>query len=274
MRAVLSLLVAAFLPTVAFAAEPTLTIKAGDKQAAFTRAALLKRPELTTLTIADDPAYPGKTMTYKAVPAYVLFEGLDLAANAVIQFKCLDGFSAPIGRDRLLNKAPDKSIAYVAIETTDAPWPALKPGAPTAGPFYLVWPKPELSFIGREEWPYQLAAFEVKGSLAQVYPAIFPDPKLKADSPVVKGFEVFTRNCFACHTLNKSGAAEFGPDLNVPMSPTEYFTKGALKKLIRDPQSLRHFPKSRMVGFPPSVISDKDLDDLIAYLEHMAKRRQ
>jgi cytochrome c1 len=73
--------------------------------------------------------------------------------------------------------------------------------------------------------------------------------------------------------MNKSGTAEMGPDLNVPMNPTEYLTKTALRMQIRNPQSLRFFPKSRMSAFPAEVLSDKELDDLIAYLTHMAKRK-
>lgn len=257
----------------AASSEPTLTIKADGETRTLTRSELLKRPDVERVTIKDDPAYPGQTMTYKAVPAHALFSGLKIAADAVIQFQCSDGFSAPLGRDRLLNGAADKSIAYVAIEPADAPWPALKPGSPSAGPFYLIWPKPDLSFISREEWPFQLAAFEVKGSLAKIYPKILPDPTLSPDAPARRGFEAFTRNCFACHTLNESGAAAIGPDLNVPMSPTEYLTKKALRMIIRDPQSVRRFAKSKMTGFPPSVLAERDLDDLIAYLEHMAKRR-
>ena len=203
--------------------------------------------------------------------ATALFEGLKIADDAVIQFKCLDGFSAPLSKERLLNKTAERSFAYVAIEEADKPWAALKAGSPSAGPFYLVWPKPEASAIGPEEWPFQLAAFEVKGTLESLYPKIFPDSKLRATSPVRLGFAVFTKNCFACHTLNKSGAADVGPDLNVPMNPTEYLQKAAFRKLVRNPQDLRHFPRSRMSAFPKELLSDKDLDNLIAYLEHMAK---
>lgn len=253
--------------------NPTLTIRGSEQEVAFTRSQLLARPDIQTITVTDDPAYPGKSMIYKAVPAAALFKDVRLADDAVIQFKCLDGFSAPISKERILSNAEAKSVAFVAIEGPEAPWPAMKPNGPSAGPFYLIWVHPEASAISREEWPFQLAAFEVKGALTQVYPNIAPDMKLKAESAVRLGFGVFTRNCFACHTMNKEGATDVGPDLNVPMSPTEYFTKRTLRKLIRDPQSVRHFPKGRMVGFPPTVLSDKDLDHLVAYFAHMAKRR-
>lgn len=252
-------------------ADPVLTIQAGAKKAEFKRSDLLKRPDLETLQVSADPAYPGKVMTYKAVPVAALFKDVTIAPDAVIQFKCLDGFSAPISKERLLNTDDKKSRAYVAIEETGAAWPPVKPNGPSAGPFYLVWPQPGLSSIGPEEWPFQLAAFEVKGSLAEVFPGVLPDAK--ASATVKQGFAVFTKNCFACHTLNKAGAAEVGPDLNVPMSVTEYLTKTGLRTIVRDPQAARHFPKSRMSAFPKEIISDKDLDALVAYLEHMAKRK-
>ena len=197
------------------AIDPEFTLQAGEQKFSFKRSELMTRFDIETLSFSNDPTYPGQAMSYKAVRATALFDGMTIADDAVIQFKCLDGFSAPISKERLLNKLPAKSLAYIAIEEADKPWPAVKPGGPSAGPFYLVWRNSEASFIGPEEWPFQLAAFEVKGTLESLYPAIFPDAKLKPMSEVRQGFAVFTKNCFACHTLNKAGAAEIGPDLNV-----------------------------------------------------------
>lgn len=270
----LLLILSLFLTPVARAEDdPELTLSSGSQKKTYKRSDLLQRKDLQEITIDADPAYPGQKMAYKVVPAAALFDEMKIADDAVIQFKCLDGFSAPISKDRLLNESKEKSVAFVAIEEAGKPWPAIKPGGSSAGPFYLVWPNPKPSFIGPEEWPFQLAAFEVKGTLESLYPAIFPDAKLKAGDPARRGLAVFTKNCFACHTLNKQGASEVGPDLNVPMNPTEYFQKAALRKQIRDPQSLRHFPKSRMNPFPPSILSDRELDDLIAYLTHMTKHK-
>lgn len=119
-----------------------------------------------------------------------------------------------------------------------------------------------------------LAGFEVEASLDQLYPAIFPERTVPADSPISKGFRVFTKNCFACHTLNHNGMATMGPDLNLPMSPTEYFRETALKKLIRDPGSVRQWKGRRMPGFATSAISDAELNQLMAYLRHMAQHKK
>jgi len=255
------------------AAEPTLTIRAASKTVVYKRSALLARPDVVTLVVPRDPAYE-RPMTYRAVAATALFKDIPVAASATLQFRCLDGFSAPIAKDRLLSRSSHGARAFIAIEPPHHPWPKLRADRPSAGPFYLVWSKPELSRISQEEWPYQLAGFEVKADVASLYPKIVPGKEVAADSPVRRGFAVFTKNCFACHTLNKSGTGQVGPDLNVPMSPTEYFAPGILRRLVRDQQKVRYFPRSTMSRFPPEVISNRELDDLVAYLGYMAKHKQ
>ena len=255
------------------AIDPQLTLRSGEQVVVFKRSDLLKRSDIETIVVPRDPSYR-RSITYRAVRTRALFEGLTIADDAVVQFRCLDGFSAPISKERLLDTTPGRSVAYIAIEEEDKPWPPLKPGRPSAGPFYLVWQRPEASFIGPEEWPYQLVAFEVKGTLESLYPRILPDARLGPNTAVRQGFAVFTKNCFACHTLNKAGESAVGPDLNVPMNPTEYLRRSALRAIVRDPQSLRHFPESRMSGFPEETLSEKDLDHLIAYLKHMARRKE
>ena len=254
--------------------EPTLTLVTKTGEKTFTVSELLKRKDTETVIVENDPVYPGQKMEYVALKVTSLFDQIELDDDAVIQFKTLDGFSAPVSRQRLLNKSSKESIAYVAMELPDKKWPPMKPGKPSAGPFYLIWKNPELSHISSEEWSYMLAAFEVKGSLETTYPEIFPSKKLSGNDPVTKGFRLFVKNCFACHTMNKVGASGIGPDLNVPMNPTEYFRPAALKKLIRNPQAVRHWPNGRMQGFKPDIISNEDLNHLIAYLEHMSRRRK
>ena len=84
------------------------------------------------------------------------------------------------------------------------------------------------------------------------------------------GQEVFTVQCLPCHRMKGAGEGELGPDLGQPMSPTQYFTPEALRKLIRNPKSVRTWPGQIMPGFDPSKISDADLDAVIAYLGAMA----
>jgi cytochrome c1 len=57
------------------------------------------------------------------------------------------------------------------------------------------------------------------------------------------------------------------------MNPTEYMTAKGLHALIRDPKSVRTWPEQRMPSFPPNFVSDKEIDLIVAYLQHMAGRK-
>lgn len=84
---------------------------------------------------------------------------------------------------------------------------------------------------------------------------------------------VFVTHCAACHTINGGGDAAVGPDLNQPFNPTEYFNEPFLRKLIRDPASVRNWGRRSMPGFAPTVLGEAQLDDLLAYLRQMAVQR-
>lgn len=275
--------------------ESTITIKTPEKTIRYRRSDLIARgastsssqnfsgdlpanpspkPGLTILKVEKDPAYGGRSMAYEAVPVYSLFKGIDVPKGGVLQYRCLDGFSAAISMERLLNSSPEKSIAYLAIEP-ERKWPQLpdKRGGQTAGPFYVIWSNPEASQINREEWPYQVVGFEVKKSLQDSYPDIFPDPALSESSAIRNGFKVFAQVCFNCHTMNLQGESHIGPDLNYPMSPTEYFKDGVLQNFVRDPKSVRQWPNAAMPAFPVEVVSDPDMENLVQYFKHMSTRK-
>jgi mono/diheme cytochrome c family protein len=229
---------------------------------------LLKHPQLQTLTINNDVSYK-KDMTYQAVPLAALLKGVKPEDH--LQAVALDGFAAELAAAPLLNK--DGARAWLAIEDPAQPWPPLSAGKHSAGPFYLVWTDPQAGNISPEQWPFEVASIKLMAPVAQRFPALLPDPALKADDPVNKGFALFQKNCLACHRLNGAGDAQFGPDLNIPYSPTEYFGADFLKRYIRDPQSLRQWPQAKMPGFSEEVLPDGDLEMLVGYLKHMAGRK-
>ena len=250
-------------------AEPELTVTIAGRTATYATAALLGMPTATTVTIPNDVAYK-RDMTFRAVPMPVLLAGV--ASDDTLRFTASDGFVAMIPAAQLLSRSG--ATAYLAVEAVDAPWPPLKADSPaTAGPFYLVWLHPERGAISAEEWPYQIARIDVVAPLAKRYPMLAPSAGLSARDPVRHGYAVFARNCAVCHTLNMGGDATIGPDLNVPYNPTEYMRIDALRRLIRDPQSLRRWPAAKMPSFDVKVVSDRDLTDLLAYLRHMADRK-
>ena len=76
-----------------------------------------------------------------------------------------------------------------------------------------------------------------------------------------------------CHRLNGGGASEIGPDLGQPMAATDYMTEAGIRALVRDPKSVRTWPRQQMPAFPPSLLPDTDLDGLIAYLRQIASQR-
>jgi mono/diheme cytochrome c family protein len=251
----------------------TLLIESSTINKAYTTESLLKNKHTKTIKIPSDPSYKNEPGEFKAIPLNILFKEYKLNNEMVIQFHCTDGFSAPFNTTLALNSKPDKSIAYLAIEEPNNKWTNLPKKKLGAGPFRIVWVNPEKSNIVQEQWPYMISSFSIKESLKASYPKIYPSDTLEANHDAHKGFKVFLNNCFACHRMNKQGEGEIGPDLNHPMNPTEYFQVDALKKLIRNPSDVRTWKTSKMPDFDKSEISDKDIDDLVAYLEHMSSQR-
>lgn len=230
---------------------------------------LLTHPQVQTVQIVDDVSYK-RTMSYRAVPLASLLPRLKPESH--LQAIALDGFAAELTAAPLLETHGAR--AWLAVEDPAQPWPALAEGKPSAGPFYLVWTDPQAGHISPEQWPFQISRIKQLKTVAERFPALLPDPKLAANDPINQGFAVFQKNCLACHRLNGAGDAQVGPDLNIPYNPTEYFGADFLKRYIRDPQSLRHWPQAKMPAFAASVLPDSELDLLVGYLKHMAGRKQ
>lgn len=276
LTALLLLLVALPVHT-ALAGGPSLTIVAAGSERVFDRDALLARPDTVTVDIPADVSY-GRPMSYRAVPLASLlgnpgFPSGDFPSGTVLEGVASDGFTAQLPPELCLRTGPDGAVAFLAVEPADRPWPNLPGKEVSAGPFYLVWVRPEASGVRSEQWPYQLARIVASDDPLRRWPQLAVDQGLAADSPIRAGQAVFITQCMACHTLNGAGSAAMGPDLNRPMNPTEYLTPAGLKTLIRDPRSVRTWPGQQMPGFDPAMLSDADLDRVIAYLGHMAGRK-
>ena len=246
----------------------SLTVDTGHGPRTLTTAQLLARPDAKDITVPGDISYHATTH-YRAVPLKALLDGVP--ASAHLQFTALDGFAAELPASMILDA--HGAEAWLAVEPEGKPWPKLGPDKAGAGPFYLVWLHPEAGHVGPEQWPYQIVSVRTLAAPATRFPAMRPAAGLGKDDPVMRGFAVFQRNCITCHTLNGQGDAKLGPDLNIPHSPTEYLRADMLRTLIRNPQDMRHWPQAKMPAFGEGTLSDADLDDLIAYLTHMAKKK-
>ncbi len=260
------------LSGLAQASEPSLTVTVGGESGEFTREALLARPDATTIEVAKDITYRAP-MTYRAVPVAALLAGMTLPADSVIEAVALDGFIAQLPLDLVLNTDQSKAVAWLAIEPADHAWPPIPGKDASAGPFYIVWTGAEVGSVRSEQWPYQVAKLESQPSPASRWPALAVDPALPATDPIRAGQALFVVQCLTCHRLNGAGAADVGPDLNLPMNPTEYLTPDGLHALIRDPKAVRTWPAQAMPSFPPDYLSDREIDLVIAYLKHMAGRK-
>ena len=253
-------------------ADPVLDIVIGGQTRHFGRDELLRRPDVVHVTVANDVAY-GKAMDYLAVPVAKLLAGLDPPANAVIESVALDGFAAQLPLDLLINTDPARAVAWLAIEPDDPHWPMLPGKAESAGPFYIVWTGASVATIRSEQWPYQLKRLASQSTPLERWPALDVDPALPATDPARAGLALYKTQCLPCHTLNGAGTGTMGPDLNAPMNPTRYMTADGLHALIRDPKSVRSWPSMQMPGFAAEQMSDREIDQIISYLTHMAARR-
>jgi mono/diheme cytochrome c family protein len=189
-----------------------------------------------------------------------------------LETRAADGFVAQIPLSLVRKASAGGAVPWIAIEPPGAPWPNLPNGAQSAGPFYLVWQHPERSGVTREQWPYQLASLAVVESPAHRWPQLATDPSLPPDAPARRGELVFVANCLPCHRLNGGGAGEMGPDLGAPTNALDYLTEKGLRAIVRNPKAVRSWPLLQMPGFGPEVVTDADLDALIAYLQQAAHR--
>jgi mono/diheme cytochrome c family protein len=268
----LALLLLLLLSGLAQAAEPTITVTVGNDTRSFSRGELLARPDATTIQVARDVAYR-RPMTYRAVPVASLLARMALPPDSVIEAVALNGFVAQIPPDLLLNTNESKAVAWLAIEPAEQPWPAISGKNENAGPFYIVWTGAEVGSIRSEQWPYQLAKLVSQPSPLSRWPALAVNSALPPNDPVRAGQALFIIQCLPCHKLNGAGAADVGPDLNLPQNPTEYLTPKGLHDLVRNPKAVRTWPAQSMPALA-DYLSDRDIELVIAYLHHMAARKQ
>ncbi len=190
-----------------------------------------------------------------------------------MQARAVDDFSVGIPAS-FFAAAPDIE-AFLAVEDPAAPWSPIpgKPGT-SAGPFYVVWRLAPKAHVSSEFWAYRLAALTVTDSPAKRWPALAIGAEVPAGSPIRAGLDRFVEVCMACHRFDGAGEGEQGPDLGRPMVVTRYFRIPALKKLVRDPASVRQLPGQKMPAFDQSMLSDSDLDAIIDWLEYKAAQRR
>jgi mono/diheme cytochrome c family protein len=252
-------------------AAESLALSFGGKQHSYSAAELLARPDAQVINVPEDVSYR-RPMTYRAVPLLGLLGNVTSSDDDTIEARAADGFVSQIPLQLIEKGAEGGSVAWVAVEDPAHPWPSLPGKDVSAGPFYVVWKDPQRSRVGTELWPYQTVALTGAESPSHRWPQMQVAADLPPEAPARHGQSVFTTQCMPCHRIKGAGAAEVGPDLGVPMNPTQYLTPEGLRALIRNPKSVRTWPQQQMPGFSDKALSDADLDAVIAYLTHMAQR--
>lgn len=252
-------------------AQSALELETDGTARALTRQTLLARPDAADIHVPRDIAY-GKPMTFRAVPfADLLGDGLP--ADGVLETRAADGFAAQLPLDLVRRRTPAGAVPWLAIEDPAHPWPKLPGKQVSAGPFYLVWLGPGASSVRGEQWPYQIVRITIESSPLARWPSLAVDAALPANDPARAGQRLFVTQCLACHRLDGAGSSHAGPDLNTPMNPVDYFQPAALRRYIRNPASVRDWPGRSMPAFPPDQLSDRELDQIVAYLAYMARRK-
>jgi mono/diheme cytochrome c family protein len=246
-----------------------LVIDSGSRTV-LTTEALLARPDVATIRIPTDTTYH-RPMTYRAVRLRALPGMQSLPAGTELQITASDGFVTNLPADLLREQGG--ATPWLAIEPREKSWPLSADGK-DIGPFYLVWTNPAASGVMSEQWPYQIETIRVTPSREARWPQLAVGHDVPANSPVRRGQAILATQCMVCHRVSGAGDAAVGPDLNRPHNPTEYFQPWALKAYIRDPRSIRSWPGMKMPGFDKTVLSDPDLDALIAYLGYLSRRGQ
>jgi len=278
LRAALSALallyvIAGVRPGQAAAQTPALTVSDRGAKRTYTRQDLLSRPDLHTITISD-PVYH-RPMTYRAIPAADLLQGLKIDGDDYVQARAIDNFSIGIPVRLFSPAVATQTEPFVAVEDPAAPWPPFPNDAKksSAGPYYLVWRLAPSAQVSSMYWVDRLAALAVTDGPLKRWPGLGVGADVQANDPIRTGLDRFVELCIACHRFKGQGEGDKGPDLARPMNPVQYFQLPALKKLIRDPASVRQWPDQKMPGFDASSLSDADLDAIIAWLTYKARQR-
>lgn len=220
---------------------------------------------LATQNIAN-----GQPATYQGADLVELLNlgfGPDWRRYDLVKFGTEDGYAPLIPRETIL--AHHGLVAY-----GEAGKPGFAPIQPTPGasvqpgPYWLVWDvqaDPAAKTDAWLSWPWQLARIELT-RLEREFPRAAPPAD--ASEQANRGFTAFLQHCGKCHSVNGEGG-QIGPELNYPVSVTEYWQPDWLARFIADPQSVRY--NSKMVGFYPGIQNrGAVIQEVLAYLKAMA----
>jgi len=221
----------------------------------------------TLITVYDDPVYHS-IKRYNAIPfpelleTYTSIKNLETSEYQIV-FECEDGYKPMMPLQKFISVK-----SFLAVSDLDAPkgqlWlPIIKDGHEMkAAPFYLIYQEVSTKDVDFK-WPYNLIKIHLVPNSENIA-LLFPKDDAKAEI----GFQLFSKNCVTCHSINKIGG-NMGPELNYPKSVTEYWDKTQLKAFIKNPASFRNGVKMPT----PTNLTTKEIDEIVNYLEYMTNHK-
>ncbi len=269
-----ALAVLSLLTSPAFAADDDhLSFLVSGKPVARLSMAELKRKLSVTQITVWEP-HEDKTVTYEGFAAGELLAAIygdRWKEIDEVLFTCADGYQPVLPVDRFNHHSG--YFVYRRLDQGQFNVQNRFQGESDVplGPFYLVWDNlgsSELRAEGANGWPYQVVGVDLV-NFADRFPRLSP-PK-DASRQAKQGFIAFRENCMACHSVNGEGGNK-APELNYPMSVTEYLSDEWMRKWLMDPRSVRY--NATMPGFASHAEPDALVADVLAYLKAMALNKQ
>ena len=134
------------------------------------------------------------------------------------------------------------------------------------GPFYPIFiPDDQLPPDDRWNPPFcvnKVVFAKTKTDRSLARPRGLPD-----EHPAMRGSKQFEQRCAVCHSVN-GVCGTVGPELNRPLSVTQYWKEDALRQLLKDPARVRDNSK-----MPPLHLKEPVIDEILAYLNWMADQK-
>jgi len=208
-----------------------------------------------------DPNYK-KAMTFEGFPLLALLKVAGLSQSAggdEVVFTAQDGYAPNTNFEML--RLHHAIVAYREKGSFTFAKLAQGKAMVSPAPYYLVWEEGE-NLADNVPWPYQLVKIEVV-NFKEKFGKLYPEGVV-VDDAVMKGFKTFKNECIRCHSINLQGG-EIGPELNVPLNITEYWSADTLLRFIPDASSFRY--KSKMPPFPK--LDKMQVEQVIEYLKYM-----
>lgn len=252
---------------------PTLTLRKNDQVIRIITAGELLKINGVGVSVTVDNPTDSKMHTYEGISLPVLLDqvfGKSWKEFDLVKFTSQDGYQPVIPVESILSGSGviatgEKGYSgFCKLQRKNGE--TIDPG-----PFYLVWGNNNIQNLKEDpwlSWPWQITGIELTG-LAREFP--HSAPPIFSGEVAKQGYLAFRQHCIKCHSINGDGG-NVGPELNYPVSVTEYWKEEWLARFIADPQSIR--ANSKMIPFYRGVKNREEVvSSIIAYLKAMKDKK-